>query len=53
MTLNDENWGGWVRLIDFTLREKEKIFYAKYLFKIAKVTEEVKIAYYKNLERVV
>lgn len=35
MTLNNENWGGWVRLIDFTLREKEKIFYAKYLFKIA------------------
>jgi len=25
----------------------------KYLFKIAKVTEEVKIAYYKNLKRVV
>ena len=35
MTLNDENWGGWVRFIDFTLREKEKTFYTKYLFKIA------------------
>ena len=23
MTLNDENWGGWVRFIDFTLRKKK------------------------------
>ena len=33
---NDENWGGWVRFIDFTLKEKErKYFYPKYLSKIA------------------